>query len=460
MTRKKVLKITPVLVTLNIIVLLIIVGFYSLRLVKYYKLEHTSKGNKDTVLVDALIKKQSFLDDTKGLVYDKENNFYRYKGDVDDNYVSYSGILFRVISIDENKNIKMISDDVLTLMYSGLEKGYNSSFINKWLNISESDNSGIFESILYNSEKLITKTNLCLDNVDDLEKITCNDIDNNNNVTLLSLYDYKECGGSSSFLNNGTSFNLSTLNSENNNYYVNSNGEIGLNQTTTKVNGVRAVITINGKTINISGKGTKENPYKIEKHSITKLNETYVGDYIRFSNNSYRVVEINDNKVKVVLDGVITENDENKLIAFSDIDSDYNSNGTLYKYLNNTYYKSLENNKFIVSSDWYTNTLDLSNLDYTEVYNNKVKANIGILNLGEFFINEYNNVFTLSRGIESSNIINVINSDGNFYGDLVTSKYNVRPAMYLDGNLEIVSGVGSEYGPYELGEVNEQSEKE
>ena len=64
-----------------------------------------------------------------------------------------------------------------------------------------------------------------------------------------------------------------------------------------------------------------------------------------------------------------------------------------------------------------------------------------------------------SCGIESDNIINVINSDGNFYGDFVTSKYNVRPAMYLNGNLEIVSGVGSEYGPYELGEVNEQSEK-
>lgn len=121
MARRKVLKLTPVLVTLNVLVLLIIASFYITRLVKYYLLENgTKKPNEATILVDTLIKKQSYLDLTKGLVLDEETNTYIYKGDVKDNYVLYSGNLYRIINIDGNKNIKMISENTLTLMYSGL----------------------------------------------------------------------------------------------------------------------------------------------------------------------------------------------------------------------------------------------------------------------------------------------------------------------------------------------------
>ena len=78
-----------------------------------------------------------------------------------------------------------------------------------------------------------------------------------------------------------------------------------------------------------------------------------------------------------------------------------------------------------------------------------------MLTLGDMFVHEYNNIFTLSRGLEADNFVNVINSDGNVYADYNYNKYNVRPAMYLDGNLLITSGIGTEHGPYQLGEVNE-----
>ena len=81
-----------------------------------------------------------------------------------------------------------------------------------------------------------------------------------------------------------------------------------------------------------------------------------------------------------------------------------------------------------------------------------------MLTLGDMFVHEYNNIFTLSRGLESNQFVNVINEDGNFYSDYNYKEYNVRPAMYLDGNLSIVSGIGSEHGPYQLGEVNEQED--
>ena len=78
-----------------------------------------------------------------------------------------------------------------------------------------------------------------------------------------------------------------------------------------------------------------------------------------------------------------------------------------------------------------------------------------MLTFGDLFVHEYSNIFTLSRGLEASNIINVINSEGYVFADYNYNKYNVRPAMYLDGNLSIESGIGSEHGPYQLGVVNE-----
>ena len=48
MSRRKVLKITPILVTLNVFILLFIIGFYTFRLIKYYKLENGKNASNNT----------------------------------------------------------------------------------------------------------------------------------------------------------------------------------------------------------------------------------------------------------------------------------------------------------------------------------------------------------------------------------------------------------------------------
>ena len=59
-TRKR-LKITPVLVALNILVLFIIVIFYVTRLIIYYNKEHNTV-DESTLIVDSIIKKRSYVD--------------------------------------------------------------------------------------------------------------------------------------------------------------------------------------------------------------------------------------------------------------------------------------------------------------------------------------------------------------------------------------------------------------
>lgn len=460
MTKRR-LKIRPVLITLNVSLLIIIALFYTFRLVKYYLKEN---GHKDadttTLLVDELIKKQSYVDQTKGLVHDKNASIYRYIGKVEDNYLEYSGILFRIVGIDKDNNIKAISDSNLTLMYSGLEKGFDKSYVYKWLNKSDEKYSGIFENNMDSTDKYLTNTYLCDDVVSDLKNINCEKNNNALKITLLSLYDYASAGGKESYLNNGESYYLSTIDDRNNNYFINTTGDVGLNKISSKIYGVRPVITIKNDVALMHGDGSKTSPYAVIEKSISKLSDVYVSKYINYSGNTYRVISTGEN-VKIALSDNIKDGDKYLKKTFGGKNNIYSTTKkTIGEYLNNTYYKSIKNNDLIVKSSYGIGSNTLDNLDYTAVYSKTNTFNIGMLTLGDMFISDTKNVLTMNRGIESSMIINVINKDGNVFGDLIASKYEVRPTMYLKGNINIVSGDGSIDSPYELGVNNEEKAKE
>ena len=460
MTKRR-LKIRPVLITLNVSLLIIIALFYTFRLVKYYLKEN---GHKDadttTLLVDELIKKQSYVDQTKGLVHDKDASIYRYIGKVEDNYLEYSGILFRIVGIDKDNNIKAISDSNLTLMYSGLEKGFDKSYVYKWLNKSDEKYSGIFENNMDSTDKYLTNTYLCDDVVSDLKNINCEKNNNALKITLLSLYDYASAGGKESYLNNGESYYLSTIDDKNNNYFINTTGDVGLNKISSKIYGVRPVITIKNDVALMHGDGSKTSPYAVIEKSISKLSDVYISKYINYSGSTYRVISTGEN-VKIALSDNIKDGDKYLEKTFGGKNNIYSTTKkTIGEYLNNTYYKSIKNNDLIVKSSYGIGSNTLDNLDYTAVYSKTNTCNIGMLTLGDMFISDTKHVLTMNRGIESSMIINVINKDGNVFGDLIASKYEVRPTMYLKGNISIVSGDGSIDSPYELGVNNEEKAKE
>lgn len=460
MTKRR-LKIRPVLITLNVSLLIIIALFYTFRLVKYYLKEN---GHKDadttTLLVDELIKKQSYVDQTKGLVHDKNASIYRYIGKVEDNYLEYSGILFRIVGIDKENNIKAISDSNLTLMYSGLEKGFDKSYVYKWLNKSDEKYSGIFENNMDSTNKYLTNTYLCDDVVSDLKNINCEKNNNALKITLLSLYDYASAGGKESYLNNGESYYLSTIDDKNNNYFINTTGDVGLNKISSKIYGVRPVITIKNDVALMHGDGSKTSPYAVIEKTVSKLSDVNVSKYINYSGSTYRIISTGEN-VKVALSDNIKDGDKYLEKTFGGKNNIYSTTKkTIGEYLNNTYYKSIKNNDLIVKSSYGIGGNTLDNLDYTAVYSKTNTFNIGMLTLGDMFISDTKNVLTMNRGIESNMIINVINKDGNVFGDLIASKYEVRPTMYLKGDIDIVSGDGSIDSPYELGVNNEEKAKE
>ena len=447
------LKITSVLIALNILVLFVIVIFYLTRLIIYYNKEHNTEVESN-LIVDSIIEKRSYTDLDNGLIYDDNTKTYTFKGKVDNNYLEYSGVLFRILSVNENNEVKAVAENILTILDGNLKNGFEKSNINTWLNKSTINHSGIFENNLFDSDKLLINTTMCVDKINDLTKITCNKKNTQNKIGILSLNDYYVSGGKESFLNIGDTYFLNTLNSEGANYYVTSTGDIALDNTNKKALGIRAVITISGSSEIISGDGSKEKPYNIETHDVKKISDAYVGNYVKYSNLTFKIIDRDNDKVKIAQSEVVKENDK---VIFKKFGSDntysLNKDNVGY-YLNNTYYKTLKNNKYIVKNNWPTGQLNSETLNYVDTYKTSLSANVGMLSLGDMYIDEVENIFLLSKGIGDAKMIDVISPEKNLFGDLVTSTYNLRPCLYLNSNLDIISGDGSEKSPFVVGENN------
>ena len=182
--------------------------FYGTRFIKLYL------KNEEQVVIEANTLGKNLKENNSNFLKNINGEYY-FNGDVDTNYVTYSGILWRVIKIGENNVITLISDNSLTTLAYGENKNYEQSYINKWLNTNDEENSGILEKNLNSKVTYLKNSDLCLDRIDDVNNISCESFNNENSITLLSISDYINTGASNSFVNTNENFYLSTITSDN-----------------------------------------------------------------------------------------------------------------------------------------------------------------------------------------------------------------------------------------------------
>lgn len=435
-------KIFYTIIAINIVWILSLICYYSYRLVYYYKLEH--KQTADTnYLVDTLILEKNLVTKDSGLY--KEDDGYRYKGNATNNYLYYSGLLWRIIDIDKNHNIKIVTEEnMTTLSYGGTD--FMTSDVYKWLNYSDKANTGIFYQNLNDIENIITKTNLCYDVVETLTEVKCKD-KKGVSVGLLTLHDYEESKGKNGYLNNGNIFYTASVNSEEEVWTIQKDGSVFNVSTENNGNGIRPVITLKATTKRISGDGTKESPYKIENNKKTVLADTNVGEYITYSGNRYRIIGKDSNNVKVMLDSVL----KNKHI-FSNVSTtfDLTEYGSLAYFLNYENIGNYKNPDWLKEGTFYTGMYHAdTNYSYITTYQNKVKSTIGLPQVGDYFVGDYDGIYILNpSSIDDNTIVSIEN--GKYYADLIGKEKSVRPVLYLDGTVKI-KGNGTKNKPYELG---------
>ena len=398
--------------------------FYGSRLIKYYRIYNPKAegGASVALLSNEITSKSEIVYEDSGLYISGGN--YIYKGDVSNNYLKYNNMLWRIVKINKDDTIEIILDDYINVLnWDNNGNDFSKSNIYDYLN------KYFLDSI---NKDMLSTLSVCKDKFDSLTDLACNDKLNNSYVSLLDV---------SSFLN-------SVIDSKS--YLVNDSEIFWLsNQGSEKVwhtNGVnvsmsegssfyeiRPMVTLKATTTLYEGDGSIEKPYVIEKD-----NKISVGSYVKLGDDLWTVYNT-DNNLKLSLTNNL---DKQYHFSYENSKFDVNDKDSLAEYLNTTYLDGLTYKDIINETEWDNGILKDS---YKDIFSEKVKAKVGILNMADLKFNSSINNYLLMTSNEEDLIYT--------YGETIktgkTTVYrNVRPCISISKNTKIKSGSGSLDNPY------------
>lgn len=442
--KKKKIKLGNIYIFINIVFILGCFIFYGYRLIHFYRLEHP-KIEENTPLYELITLDKNITTINEGLY--KEDNVYRYIGNNLDNYVIYSGRLWRIVSAEDNK-VKLITEDPQTSLVWSINTNYENSYVRSWLNDENNELKSFYESLANTSYIVNTKT--CIDVVAE-DSLKCEQVVEDK-VGLLSAYEYQKAGGEESYLNIGEYWWTSNTDKDNVAWYVYSKGSLNntsYSGTTYYSYGVRPTITLNGDIEVIRGNGTKETPYLLDKTTENILNKKYVGEYLNYSGYTWRIIETDDEYVKIAMNGIVKNDEGEDLITYFGKSNYYSVSQDVGKYLNTTFYNKLTNQDYILEHDFNTGRYDKTyKYDFNKIAEYKEKAKVGLLQLGELFITDVPKYFLATRTITSDNSIYEVLEEGRIYAGELTDELGLRVTMYLKPDIAILSGEGTNESPY------------
>lgn len=345
--------------TLFCIILIVLATLLVFNLFRIYN------KTKNINLLSEYIIKNNEITNKNGL--NKENSSYIFKGETDNNYILYNNLLWRIVKINNDSSITLILDDYINM----LPKNLINSFFENLTNNLNTD--------------YLTKNKVCIDEMNDNE-ITCNKINNNSYISLLSAYDYLN-----SFYEEQT---FITKDKEIMWLYNNDNHTNGDSISKSNENNfyeIRPVITLKANTTYKTGNGNKDNPYKIDDEFFG------LGSIVKINNETY-----------VVYDFI----DDIKLMSLNTIDK-LNKEKVL-DYLNNELYEKLNYNNILNNLNIYTGTY---NNKKDDLYKEKEIKKIGIPNILDIKINNDITNYYLPNKI---NNFDLIYDNPIIYGDTKT----------------------------------------
>ena len=138
----------------------------------------------------------------------------------------YSNMLWRIVKINKDNTVTLISENVIGTLNNGKDT-YEKSSVITWLNKEkEKDYSGVVENVLSNKDSFLVKSNICTDTINDVNKITCNKTNHTYDIGLLSIEDYLYTGGNKGFINNGKITYLANQSKNKNYWYITNEGKL------------------------------------------------------------------------------------------------------------------------------------------------------------------------------------------------------------------------------------------
>lgn len=244
---------------------------------------------KTQLAVDELTSKVKSASES-GLQYNSDKDIYIYRGEYVDNYVSFGGKTWRIMSITNEGNLRLILDE--TDPKYVWDDRYNSDK-NSNVGINNFSLSRLKESLdsLYKDEKIIKKSNSDLI----IPQTKCNDAytavdENGNEYQECRSYDYKDqmfttlyaeefvaasldtsCSGlddrrcsNYNYLGNYEDKYWTITKDPNSTYKVYKVDKVLDVVATSSKAGLKPVVEVSGKVLFESGEGTAEKPYKVK----------------------------------------------------------------------------------------------------------------------------------------------------------------------------------------------------
>ena len=420
---------------------------------------------------------------------DAEGNRY-LTGSNPNNYVWYSGKLWRIVSINSDNAIKLVTQGNMTTIAwdtSSTNTDYSTSQIHYWL-------KNEFLPTLYDAENLLvdatwdytTYASATATKVPPTATVT------NEKAGLLTIYDHYKVGSSSSFLNNG--YWWWSMSPQTDGSYVwplDYTGDVSSDNFNSPTNsyGVRPSVNLKSGIQIMGGTGTKINPYVIvgDKAAGTTselLNNRISGEYINFNDVLYRIVGIEEINGQTLTKVTMADYNLNKNTLTTSfkfglapsqkiysptygiglyLEEWYQADSTSETYAT-TYIK--DNYKAMIATSgengdnvvWHTGPT--SGVRETSTYTlaktgTPVSATIGLPYYGEMFSSHF------GAGESSSTTTWLVTIYSDYYTWGVsyvgfaedfstTGSRGVRPSMYLKSNVKITGGNGQPGNPYTL----------
>ena len=418
---------------------------FNFRSFYYYSLQN-QKTRETAMTLNGMVLANNKLvkDEEVGLHQDEEGYFF--KGMVENNYVWFANRMFRIMRINDDDTLKLVSDDLVASFMWGESAGYEKSNVRIWLtDVDKIKVSGVYYKTIPAHDRFVVKTKYTIDRMIDT-KVEKGDIPFEDNIVTVTLSDYIEAGGKNSYLNNGKLYYILGYNGEDENLYIEEDGSVtGCDPMDGY--GVRSVFTMN-KNIPVSqGDGTKDNPYVINQDQDIN----YVDSYVKLGEDTWKVYEDNDGLLKMYLNGYITINGQELVVRYSSHDNKFNyfAEDNIGYYLYHDYINNLSYKKYLVGNKYpYGELSNEVGYYYPNVYSETYDERVGMLNIFDYVSNnELSNFFRDNTGTSMSTSQYSVASNGLLEEAEVTDAKHVVPVISIKSS-SIKGGNGRIDNPY------------
>ena len=409
-----------------------------------------SKYNK-TIKVRKVTVTKGLTATIKGIT--SEDGFV--KGNDKNNYILFSGMLWRAYKLNEDGTVRLILNSPVTNLRMNFTK-YDKSNPDTWLN------DVFYKALKKNgSTKYLVKSKYCVSPINSMMDYEgyCNEAVERN-IGLLDINEYYKTSinGTSSIFSK--SFALANMIGTN---YADATFDDSMpaGVTNAVLAAIKPVITINDMSI-MSGDGTIVKPYKLNDYSYgkktEKINTRLIGEYLEYSGLKFRILGKDNDNVRLIMNEVLTvkPDDTPLYISTENLDKwEFNlkdDNNPAY-IVNNDFLDYL-NTKYILDTE-YDIPLNDPQLKYNEYKTTKVKAKIVFPKTYELFaaIGNSRYMYTyIDKSTSDTSLFTVNSSNGRGFELDKTDflSYSVKGIITIKGDLRIESGNGTVNDPYKM----------